>query len=181
MGFISAAEELARRIGALSEEGVVVGINESGGALSEFIAASLGVPHYLVAAKPVVTFSSGSAPIGAVIGCDDTMVLNDDFISRANIPREDVLAGIQSAKFEAVKSFKNLASRRPLPPSLQDRDVVIVEISVLTGDIVRAVVECVKKRGARTVRVAMISTTREILRLFPDLCYLYLKDSAGES
>ncbi|MGQ9778378.1 MAG: phosphoribosyltransferase [Bacillota bacterium] len=143
--------EKPRLVGALPRGGVVVGAQ---------VAAALGLPLEVLVARKIGAPGQPEVAIGAV-AWDGTMLLNEELIERAGIPRSYVEAEGRRQAAEIERLLGRFLKGRPLP-SWRDREVIVVDDGIATGYTVRAAVRALRKAGAAAVWVAAPVAPQEV-------------------
>jgi putative phosphoribosyl transferase len=142
---------------ALQERGrsfsAVLGLTRGGVVVAAEVASALHIPLDIIVVKKLRSPVSEELAIGAVCG-DGTHVLYRENIERLRVTEEYLERELRERAQEAREA--EAAYRGVYPPlDLSDGAAVVVDDGVATGSTMEAAVLSARKRGARTVTVAV--------------------------
>jgi predicted phosphoribosyltransferase len=167
-----AGAELARRLGYLNREDVVVLALPRGGVpVAAAVAAHLQAPMDVFVVRKLGVPGQPELAMGA-IASGGVQVLNDEVVRWLRIPNEAIEETARQEQAELER--RELAYRDGRPPiSVRDRVVILVDDGLATGSTMRAAVQAVRALNPAKVVVAVPvgapETCREIQALADDV------------
>lgn len=152
---------LRHRVG---EDAVVIGLARGGVRVAAEVAAALGLPLEVVVARKVGAPSNPEYAIGAIAEGGPTVVSQHE-ARVLGVSPEELRQLIREQQTEIER--QQLAYRGTVVlPTVRGKIVVLVDDGIATGLTMRAAVESVRGRGARSVVVAVPVGPQETLEAF---------------
>jgi len=149
-----------------NKKAIVLAIPRGGVVVGYEIAKSLNLPLDVIIPHKIGAPDNPELAIGAMTD-DGTVILDESLVSYLSVPREYVKAESERQKSEIERRLKLYRQNR-VYPSLENLDVILVDDGIATGSTMKAALASVKKRGAKTVTVAVPvgppSTIKELKR-----------------
>lgn len=140
---------------AIPRGGIVVGFE---------VAQALGLPLDVIIPRKISAPDNPELAVGAVTE-DGTLILDESLIKHLRVPEDYIKEESERQRLEIERRLK-LYRGEALYPSLKNRDVIIVDDGIATGSTMKAALASVRKRGAKTIVVAIPvgppSTIREL-------------------
>jgi putative phosphoribosyl transferase len=140
---------------AIPRGGVVVGYE---------IAKTLDLPLDVIIPRKIGAPGNPELAIGAMTE-DGTVLLDDRLVERLQVSEGYIEKESETQKLEIQRRLKLYRGDIPYP-SLKNRDVILVDDGIATGSTMKAALASVRKRGAKTVVIAIPvgppSTIREL-------------------
>ena len=140
---------------AIPRGGVVVGFE---------VARALDLPLDVIIPRKIGASGNPELAIGAMTE-DGTVILDENLIRYLGIPEDYIKEESERQRLEIERRLKLYRGETPYP-ALKNRDVVIVDDGIATGSTMKAALASVRKRGAKTIVVAIPvgppSTIREL-------------------
>ena len=152
---MEAGRQLAEVLGDLAgkPDVVVLGLPRGGVPVAHEVAEALGVPLDVFVVRKLGAPSQPELALGA-IASGGTVVLNDDIVRALRV--DDVrLQSIIDAQRAEVDARDRLYRGDRAPMALDGRTIVLVDDGLATGATMRAAVAAVRRRGVRSVVVAV--------------------------
>lgn len=151
-----AGRQLARalaRFGALDP--LILALPRGGVPVAFEVARALRAPMDLVLVRKIGAPGQPEFGIGAVVdGADPQIVLDEDLIEKAAIPRSFVDAQTKRELHEIERRrHAYLGDRPPIPT--RGRTVIVVDDGIATGSTVKAALKALRRTGARHTILAV--------------------------
>ena len=156
------ASELIRN--PVGKNAIVLAIPRGGVVVGYEIARALNLPLDVIIPRKIGAPDNPELAIGAMTE-DGTIILDPEIVSYVRVSQEYVKEESQRQKKEIERRLRTYRGNEPYP-SLRGKDVIIVDDGIATGSTMKAALASVKKRGAKTVTIAVPvgppSTIREL-------------------
>jgi predicted phosphoribosyltransferase len=138
---------------------VVLGLPRGGVPVAYEVAEALGVPLDVFVVRKLGVPGHEELAMGA-IASGDVMVLNDDVVVATRVQREQIEA-VAARELETLRD-QELSYRGDRPPvEVSERVAIVVDDGLATGATMRAAVQALRDRGAKTIVVAVPTAPRE--------------------
>ena len=165
----AAGKALAAQVDKSSlKDPVVLGLPRGGLPVAFEVAAVLEAPLDVLVVRKLGAPFQPELAIGA-IASGGVRVLNEELIATVTGMDETVLEDIVNRETAELERRERLYRGDRLFPSLEDRDVVLVDDGMATGATMRAAVEAVRSLGPASVIVAVptgsMSAVRQVKQL----------------
>jgi predicted phosphoribosyltransferase len=173
---IDAGRRLAAALkDAVSKDAIVLAIPRGGVVVGFQVAQALNIPLDLIIPRKIGAPNNPELAIGAVTE-DGTIILDDKLVEYLQVPKEYVKEESERQRLEIERRSRLYRGDTPYP-SLKNHQVVIIDDGVATGSTMKAAVVSVRKRGAKTVLVAVPvgphSTVEELKKEADDVVCLH--------
>ena len=129
---------------AVPRGGVVVGYE---------IAKALGIPLDIIVTKKIGAPDNPELAIGAVAE-DGTFILDEDIVRQVYVPKGYVEEEVERMRQEIQRRLIRYRGDVPYP-DLKNREVIVVDDGVATGSTLKAALKLLRRRGAKSVTVAV--------------------------
>lgn len=150
----AAGRELASQVARLDlADPVVLALPRGGVPVAAEIAMALDAPLDVLLVRKIGAPGHRELGLGAV-GEGGVTVLDTALVARLRADPREVERTAAAERIELERRAATYRGRRP-PIEVRDRDAVIVDDGIATGGSAVAAVEVVRRRGARTVVVAV--------------------------
>jgi putative phosphoribosyl transferase len=159
----AAGRELARRIGPIAGDVLVLGLPRGGVPVAAQVARTLGAPLDVLVVRKLGVPGHAELAMGAVAS-GGVCVLNDGILSGLGITPETVEA-TRALERRQVEVRERLFRGERAPLDLRGRTAVLVDDGIATGATMRAAVAVARAAGARRVVVAAPVGAQETVRL----------------
>lgn len=166
-------QEAGRRLAArlsdrVDSPAIVLAIPAGGVPVALPIAQTLRVPLDVLVVRKIQIPGNTEAGFGA-IGPDGTVLLNDRILEDLRLSAKEIEVQVSHA-LEVLKRREALFRRRRPFPSLENRQVILVDDGLASGYTMLAAAGLVRARGARQVIVAVPTASRRTVNsLLPEV------------
>jgi len=177
---IEAGKRLASALRSFAGKGAIVLAIPRGGVVVGFeVARTLGLPLDVIIPRKIGAPDNPELAIGAMTE-DGTVILDESLISYLGVPEAYVKEESNRQKLEIERRLR-LYRGEVLYPTLRNRDVIIVDDGIATGSTMKAALASTRKRGAKSVIVAIpvgpSSTIRELKKEADHVVCLHTPES----
>jgi putative phosphoribosyl transferase len=167
MQFVDRADAGRRLAQALhsyrDRDPIVLALPRGGLPVAAEIATALAAPLDVVLVRKIGAPGQPELAMGALVeGDPPTIARNEDVISGAGIDERAVAAATQRARAELEEARRRLIGDRPRP-AIAGRAAILVDDGVATGATARAALQAIRRRGAKSVTLAVPVASREAL------------------
>jgi putative phosphoribosyl transferase len=139
--------------GLVEKEAIVLAIPRGGVIVGYEVAKGLELPLDVIIPRKIGAPSNPELAIGAMTE-DGTVLLDERLIEQLQVSDYYIKKETAAQKLEIQRRLKLYRGDLPYP-SLANRDVIIVDDGIATGSTMKAALASVRKRGAKTVVVAI--------------------------
>jgi putative phosphoribosyl transferase len=169
MELFSDRVEAGRRLvtslmGAVGKDAIVLAIPRGGVVVGFEVAHALSIPLDVIIPRKIRAPDNPELAIGAMTE-DGTIILDDKLVKYLQVSKDYIKEESERQRLEIDRRLKLYRGNAPYP-SLRNREVIIVDDGVATGSTMKAALTSVRKRGAKTVMIAVPvcppSTIREL-------------------
>ncbi len=164
-----AGERLAARLADLGDpSSLLLAIPAGGVPVALPVAKTLRLPLEVLVVRKIQIPGNTEAGFGA-IGPDGTVLLNDRIVEDLRLSSKEI--EVQVSRAREVLERREALFRRGRPfPSLEDRQVILVDDGLASGYTMLAAAGLVRARGARQVIVAVPTASRRTVNfLLPEV------------
>ena len=177
---VEAGKRLASALRSFAGKGTIVLAIPRGGVVVGFeVARALGVPLDVIIPRKIGAPDNPELAIGAMTE-DGTVILDESLISYLGVPEGYVKEESYRQKLEIERRLKLYRGEVPYP-TLRNRDIIIVDDGIATGSTMKAALASTRKRGAKSVIVAIpvgpSSTIRELKKEADHVVCLHTPES----
>jgi putative phosphoribosyl transferase len=148
----------------VDKDAIVLAIPRGGVVVGCEVAKALGLPLDVIIPRKIGAPGQPELAIGAVTE-DGTVLLDEGLVERLRVSDYYIREESETQKLEIQRRLK-LYRGDVSYPSLANRDVILVDDGIATGSTMKAALASVRKRGAKTVVVAIpvgpLSTITEL-------------------
>jgi putative phosphoribosyl transferase len=148
----------------VDKDAIVLAIPRGGVVVGFEVAKALGLPLDVIIPRKIGAPGQPELAIGAVTE-DGTVLLDESLVERLQVSDYYIKEESEAQKVEIQRRLKLYRGYVPYP-SLANRDVILVDDGIATGSTMKAALASVRKRGAKTVVVAIpvgpLSTITEL-------------------
>ncbi len=148
-----AGERLASALNGISKNSIVLAVPRGGVVVGFEIARILNLPLDVIIAKKIGAPENPELAIGAVAE-DGTYLLDNDVVHMLGVPQSYINAEVERQKAEIRRRLKTYRGDLP-DPRIEGLDVILVDDGVATGSTLKAALRSLRKRGAKSVTVAV--------------------------
>jgi putative phosphoribosyl transferase len=159
---VTAGRALARRIGAVSGDVLVLGLPRGGVPVAAEVARALGAPMDVLVVRKLGVPGHAELAMGAVAS-GGVQVLNDAIIEGLGIA-PDTVEAIRSVERRQVEVRERLFRGSRPPLDLHGTTAILVDDGIATGATMRAAVAVARAAGAARVIVAAPVAAQDIVR-----------------
>ncbi|MFH1521907.1 MAG: phosphoribosyltransferase family protein [archaeon] len=151
---IDAGKQLAEKLKIYSKKRnvVILGIPRGGVMVASVVSKVLHLPLDIIVIKKIGFPGNEEFAIGAT--GPDIFHIDEDKISKLGVDRKYINIAIKSKQKEARERYDFLSKDRT-PESLKDKDVILIDDGIATGETMALAVQIVKKKSAKKVIVAV--------------------------
>jgi putative phosphoribosyl transferase len=146
------------------KDGIVLAIPRGGVVVAYEVAKALGLPLDVIIPRKIGAPSNPELAIGAMTE-DGTVLLDERLVERLQVSDYYIKKEIAAKKLDIQRRLKLYRGDIPYP-NLANRFVILVDDGIATGSTMKAALASVRKRGAKTIIVAIPvgppSTIREL-------------------
>jgi len=165
---VDAAKRLVSALAGLAgKDAIVLAIPRGGVVVGFEVAKALNVPLDVIIPRKIGAPSNPELAIGAVTE-DGTVILNEELVNYLGVTERYIKEESGRQRLEIHRRLKLYRGDVPYP-SLRNLDVIIVDDGIATGSTMKAALASVRKRGAKTIVVAIPvgppSTIEELKKL----------------
>jgi putative phosphoribosyl transferase len=162
---VDAGRRLASALKALvSKDAIVLAIPRGGVVVGYEVASALNLPLDVIIPRKIGAPDNPELAIGAMTE-DGTVLLDDMLVMQLQVSEGYIEKESEAQKLEIQRRLKLYRGDIPYP-SLENRNVIIVDDGIATGSTMKAALASVRNRGAKTVIIAIPvgppSTIREL-------------------
>jgi putative phosphoribosyl transferase len=177
---VEAGKRLASALRSFAGKGAIVLAIPRGGVVVGFeVARALGLPLDVIIPRKIGAPDNPELAIGAMTE-DGTVILDESLISYLGVPEGYVKEESNRQKLEIERRLR-LYRGEVSYPTLRNRDVIIVDDGIATGSTMKAALVSTRKRGAKSVIVAIPvgppSTIRELKKEADHVVCLHTPES----
>lgn len=163
----------------VDEDAIVLAIPRGGVVVGYEVAKALGLPLDVIIPRKIGAPSNPELAIGAMTE-DGTVLLDARLVEQLQVSDYYIKKESAAQKLEIQRRLKLYRGDVPYP-NLANRDVILVDDGIATGSTMKAALASVRKRGAKTVVVAIPvgppSTIIELERKAHRVVCLYTPES----
>ena len=161
-----AGKRLASALKVVGKNAIVLAVPRGGVVVGFEIADILNFPLDVIITKKIGAPGNPELAIGAVAE-DGTYLLDDGVVQMLGIPQSYIQAEVDRQKVEITRRLKTYRGA-PAETKSKGLEVILVDDGVATGSTLKAAVRSLRKRGAKTVSIAIpvgpSDTIRELQR-----------------
>ena len=143
------------------------------------VARALDIPLDVIIPRKLGAPSNPELAIGAVAE-DGTVILNEELVSYLGVTKEYIKEESAKQRVEIERRLKSFRGSAPYP-NLKNRTIIVVDDGIATGYTMKAALASVRKRGAKTVVMAVpvgpASTIAEMQKEADQVICLHTPDS----
>ena len=140
---------------------IVLGIPRGGIIVAREVADAIGAPLDLIIARKLGAPGNSELAVGAVTQ-DGEMIVDREIVKSLGVSHDYLRLEGEKVGAEIARRLLSYRGDRPYP-RLEGRTVVVVDDGIATGSTVRAAVQSVRMRGAKSVILAVPVGPRETL------------------
>ncbi len=149
-----AGKRLASALTGFASKGALVLAVPRGGVVVGFeVAQALGIPLDVLITKKIGAPDNSELAIGAVAE-DGTMVLDEKLAKYLQVSKEYLEEEVGRQKAEIKRRLERYRGNVPYP-RIVGREIILVDDGVATGSTLKASLALLRKKGAKTVIVAV--------------------------
>jgi putative phosphoribosyl transferase len=162
---VDAGKRLAQDLKAhVSKDAVVLAIPRGGVVVGYEVAKALVLSLDVIIPRKIGAPNNPELAIGAMTE-DGTILLDDRLVDYLNVSQEYIEEESEAQKAEIHRRLRLYRGDIPYP-SLKGREVILIDDGIATGSTMKAALASVRKRGAKSVIIAIPvgppSTIREL-------------------
>lgn len=150
---VEAGRQLAKALKTVGKDAVVLAVPRGGVVVGYEIAKALGIPLDIIVTKKIGAPDNPELAIGAVAE-DGTFILDEDIVRQVNVPKGYVEEEVERMRQEIQRRLIRYRGDVPYP-DLKNREVIVVDDGVATGSTLKAALKLLRRRGAKSVTVAV--------------------------
>jgi predicted phosphoribosyltransferase len=150
---IEAGKQLAEALKDLGNDVVVLAVPRGGVVVGYQVAHKLRAPLDIIIAKKIGAPFNPELAIGAVTE-EGTITLDEELTSQMSVSKEYIDNEAKKQKKEIKRRLQAYRGDTPAT-EIVNRDVIIVDDGVATGSTLRAALISLRKRGAKSVTIAV--------------------------
>jgi putative phosphoribosyl transferase len=136
-----------------SQNAIVLAIPRGGVIVGYEIARTRDIPLDVIIPRKLGAPSNPELAIGAVAE-DGTLILNEELVSYLGVTEEYIKAESAKQRVEIERRLKSYRGSAPYP-NVKNRTVIVADDGIATGYTMKAALASVRKRGAKTVVMAV--------------------------
>lgn len=160
---IEAGRMLASKLLNYTEKSIVLAIPRGGVVVGYEVAQKLGIPLDVIVPRKIRAPNNPELAIGAVTE-DGNMILDHRLIEHLGISQSHIMEESERQQKEIKRRLRFYREDTPFP-DLKDRHVIVVDDGIATGATVRAALASIRKRGAKSVILAIPVASTEALKM----------------
>ena len=164
---VDAGRQLAATLTKVSEDAIVLAVPRGGVVVGFEVAKAFGVLLDVVIARKIGAPENSELAIGAVAE-DGTAILDDRLVKMLQVSEDYISEEVERQKAEIKRRLLRYRGNVPYP-SLVNREVIVVDDGVATGSTLKAALMSIRKKGAKSVAVAVpvgpLDTIREMKKM----------------
>lgn len=177
---VDAGKQLSSALAPLkSQDAIVLAIPRGGVVVGYEVARALGIPLDVIIPRKLGAPANPELAIGAVAE-DGTVILNEKLVNYLGVTEEYVKEESAKQRLEIERRMKSYRGNAPYT-DLKNRTVIVVDDGIATGYTMKAALASVRKRGAKTVVMAVsvgpASTIAEMQKDADQVICLHTPDS----
>jgi predicted phosphoribosyltransferase len=150
---VGAGKQLAKALKTTSKDAIVLAVPRGGVVVGYEIAKALGIPLDIIVTKKIGAPDNPELAIGAVAE-DGTFILDEDIVRQVYVPKGYVEEEVERMRQEIQRRLIRYRGDVPYP-DLKNREVIVVDDGVATGSTLKAALKLLRRRGAKSVTVAV--------------------------
>ncbi len=151
---IEAGQRLAQALREYSfVDGLVLAIPRGGVVVGFEVAEALGFPLDVIIPRKIGAPGNSELAIGAMTEFGRA-IIDEQLMAYLNVPPEYIIRESETQKLEIQRRMQLYRQNEPYP-ELKERDVIVVDDGIATGATMKAALESVKNRGAKSVTAAV--------------------------
>lgn len=135
------------------KDAIVLAIPRGGIVVGFEVANALGIPLDVIIPRKIGAPDNPELAIGAMTE-DGTIILNQRLIKYLQVSDDYTKRESEKQRLEIERRLKLYRGEVPYP-TLKNRDAIIVDDGIATGSTMKAALASVRKRGAKTVVIAV--------------------------
>jgi putative phosphoribosyl transferase len=160
-----AGKQLAAALkGAAGRNAIVLAVPRGGVVVGYQIAHELNIPLDVIITKKIGAPGNPELAVGAVAE-DGTILLDKNVVQMANASQSYIKAEAERQKSEIKRRLRTYRGSAP-NPEIAGREIILVDDGVATGSTLKAALQSLHKRGAKTVIVAAPVGPSDTIREF---------------
>jgi putative phosphoribosyl transferase len=137
----------------VGRDAIVLAIPRGGVVVGFEIAQALGVPLDVIIPRKIGAPHNPELAIGAMTE-DGTIFLDEELTKHLRVSGDYIRKESEKQRLEIERRLRLYRGAAPYP-SLKNREVIIVDDGIATGSTMKAALASVRKRGAKTVVIAI--------------------------
>ena len=154
---------LASKLLAYAEKSIVLAIPRGGVVVGYEVAQKLRVPLDIIVPRKIRAPNNPELAIGAVTE-DGIMIFYHKLIEYLGVSQSQIKEEIQRQQKEIKRRLRFYRGDTPFP-NLKDIHVIVVDDGIATGATMRAALASIRKRGAKSVILAIPVASTEALKM----------------
>ena len=155
----------------------VMAIPAGGVAVAASLARELALPLDVAVISKITPSWNSEVGYGAV-AFDGMVRLNEDYLARFNLGKEEIQKGIQKTKQKVARRVKMFRGNRPLPDFNQR--ILLVDDGLASGFTLRVAIEALRKAGGQQIILAVPTAHEEsIQRVINEVDAIYCPNIRG--
>lgn len=165
---VEAGKRLASELADFKgKDAIVLAIPRGGVVVGYEIAKALRLQLDVIIPRKIGAPNNSELAIGAVTE-DGTTILDQSLIAYIDVPQSHIMEESERQRQEIQRRLNVYRQSEPYP-NLKGRNIIIVDDGIATGSTMKAALVSVKKRGAKSVTIAIPvgppSTIRELEKI----------------
>ena len=177
--FVDRADAGRRLVPSLKDlvggDALVLAIPRGGVIIGYEVAKAIGLPLDVIIPRKIGAPSNPELAIGAMTE-DGTVLLDKRLVEYLQVSNEYIKKETETQKHEIQRRLRLYRGASPYP-ILENRDIILVDDGIATGSTMKAALASVRKRGAKTVVIAIPvgshSTIKELEEKADNVVCLY--------
>ncbi len=150
---VEAGKQLASALKDVGKDAIVLAVPRGGVVVGYQVAHELQIPLDIIITKKIGAPGNPELAIGAVTE-EGSITLDEDLTSQLFVSKEYIETEAARQKQEINRRLKTYRGDAPAP-EIQDREVILVDDGVATGSTLRAALISLRKKGAKTITMAV--------------------------
>lgn len=150
---VEAGRQLSSALKTTSKDAIVLAIPRGGVVVGYEVAKALKIPLDVVITRKIGAPSNPELAIGAVDE-DGTALLDDELVRLLLVSKSYIDEEVEKQKLEIRRRLLRFRGDVPYP-NLANREVIVVDDGVATGSTLKAALLSIRKKGAKTIVVAV--------------------------